>query len=281
MPKLLIRLLLFSFVLYHAELVSASVGAYHKHCGLDVSASVCMNHKQSGFYVSTFNWTFHKQDVLSFSRSFEFDETLVLKDSLKQATHDSIKADTVYHHSYKRAALWSTFIPGAGQIYNEFGYRKIPQKKNRAWWKVPIIYGLLGTAGYYFRQYTVTSKRLKDEWIYRNDSLGTYLYDEYIDWDADQLLDGTTTYKLDGNGAIVYDNNGNPIQINTPGFDTAAKRRDLLIFGFAAIWGLQIVEALVDAHFVTFDVSEDLTFSWSPTLLNYSTLGVTLKLEIN
>ena len=92
---------------------------------------------------------------------------------------------------------------------------------------------------------------------------------------------GTSTFKLDSNGDYVLDKNGDPIQINTPGFDTAAKRRDLLIFGFAAIWGLQIVEALVDAHFVTFDVSEDLTFSWSPTMLNYTTLGVTLKLEIN
>lgn len=251
MRKLLIRLSLFLFVLCHAELVSASVGVYH-NC--------------------------HDKDV---SASHYFDETLILKDSLKQATRDSIKADTIYHHSYKRAALWSTFIPGAGQIYNEFGYRKIPQKKNRAWWKVPIIYGLLGTAGYYFHQYTVQSKRLKDEWIFRNDSLGTFLYPEYELWTPLELLDGKAIDKVDKNGNLVYDEFGAVVQVESPGFNTAAKRRDLLIFGFAAIWGLQIVEALVDAHFVTFDVSQDLTLSWSPTLLSYSTPGVTLRLEID
>ena len=264
MRKLLVRLSLFLFVLCHAELVSASVNVYHNHCGLDFSASP----------------NFDEGHIELVSVSHNIDENVCIKDSLKQATRDSIKADTVYHHSYKKAMLWSTFIPGAGQIYNEFGYRKIPQKKNRAWWKVPIIYGLLGTAGYYFHQYTVLSKRLKDEWIFRNDSLGTSLYPEYVDWSADDLLSGITTYKFDSNGDYVLDKNGNPIQINQPGFDTAAKRRDLLIFGFAAIWGLQIVEALVDAHFVTFDVSQDLTLSWSPTMLSYSTPGVTLRLDI-
>jgi len=194
---------------------------------------------------------------------------------------DSLKNDTVYHHYFKKATILSACIPGAGQIYNEFGYRKVQDKKNRAWWKVPIIYGLLGTAGYYFHQYTVTSKRLKDEWIYRNDSLGTFLYDEYSLWTADQLINGKTTNKLDANGNFVYDKNGSLVEINNPGFEGAAKRRDLLIFGFAAIWGLQVVEALVDAHFVYFDVSEDLTFSWSPTMLSYSTPGVTLRLNIN
>ena len=208
--------------------------------------------------------SYSKPNTLSFNNSFGFDESYFPKDSLKQITRDSIKADTVYTHSYKKAMLWSAFIPGAGQIYNEFGYRKIPQKKHRAWWKVPIIYGLLGTGGYFFYDNLISAKYLKEEWIYRRDNLGAHLYVEYDTWNDDQLLDGKII-----NGYQVA------------GFDLAAKRRDMLAFGLAAIWGLNVVEAIVDAHFVTFDVSSDLSLSWSPTMLNYSTPGVALRLNFN
>ncbi|MBI3135530.1 MAG: hypothetical protein HYZ14_12710 [Bacteroidetes bacterium] len=173
-------------------------------------------------------------------------------------------ADTSYHHSWKRATIWSACLPGAGQIYNEIGYRRVQDKRHRAWWKAPIIYGALGVTGYYFYQNLATARALKAEWIFRQENPNQFLYPEYNTWSDSELLSGNVV------GGVSY-----------LGFDDAAKRRDMLAFGFMAIWGLQVVEALVDGHFVTFDVSEDLTFSWSPTMLNYTTPGVALRLNIN
>jgi len=195
---------------------------------------------------------------------------------------DSTRIDTSFHHTWKRATIWSACLPGSGQIYNEIGYRKVQGKANRAWWKAPIIYGALGVTGYYFYQNLALARSLKAEWIYRDkygDSL--VLYPEFSTWDKDQLLNGTTVPKLDANGNQLYDVNGTPLFKQLPGFDLAAKRRDILGFAFVAIWGLNVVEALVDGHFVHFDISEDLSLDWSPIMLNQTTPGVYLRLGIN
>jgi hypothetical protein len=232
-------IVLLVLVVCRAELVSAS------HCSLPDPLNKALT--------STSPNRFHS--------SFGFDRDIPA-DSLKRAEIRALKADTVYHHIRRDAALWSAFIPGAGQIYNEFGYRKIPQRKNMAWWKVPIIYGGLGTIGYFFYQNMATARALKAEWIYRDNGYGPFLYAEYENWGKQELLDGNLT-----TAGI--------------GYDEAAKRRDMLGFGFIALWGLQVVEALVDAHFVTFDVSEDLSFHWSPAVLPFSTPGMALRLEIH
>jgi hypothetical protein len=195
---------------------------------------------------------------------------------------DSLKTkDTVYTHKWKTATIWSACLPGAGQIYNEIGYRRVADKKNRAWWKAPIIYGALGTTGYFFYQNTITARALKAEWLFREANPGQLLYEEYYTWDNDDLLNGITVPKLSKDGQQLYNFKGEPLYKTVPGFDLAAKRRDLLAFGFLAIWGLQVVEALVDGHFVHFDISQDLSFSWTPTILNYSTMGVALKLDFD
>lgn len=171
-------------------------------------------------------------------------------------------ADTSYHHSWKRASIWSACLPGAGQVYNEFGYRKVQNKKHRAWWKAPIIWGGLGVGGYYFYNYLVLSQDLKTEWLYRQDNGGMMQNDLYFSWSDDELISGK--------------NNGLFIE---PGFDLASRRRDVIGFGILAFWGLNVVEALVDAHFVEFDVSEDLTFDWHPVFYDPKTTGIALSLK--
>ena len=178
------------------------------------------------------------------------------KDTLKVASDD-----TSYTHIPKRSALFSLF-PGGGQIYNEFGYRKYG-KKNRAWWKVPLIYGGMGATSYFWYQNYQRSQLLKEEILYRREfGDSTNLHPV--------LAAYTTEFELTGG----YNDNAN----ESRGFDDVAKRRDLLMFATIGIYGLQLIEAYVDGHFVSFDVSEDLSMSWYPRMLAPRTPGISLAL---
>ena len=161
--------------------------------------------------------------------------------------------DTSYHHSVRTAALLSTFIPGAGQAYNEYGYRKYRSKKHRAWWKVPLVYGGLGVLGYYFYDNYFQAKLLKEEYLVRQDNPGlTFHHPQFEGYTESQL---------------------------TTDFDFYSRRRDIFAFATIGFYGLQIIEALVDAHFVTFDVSEDLSFQWRPVMLDRQTAGLSVSLR--
>lgn len=170
--------------------------------------------------------------------------------------------DHSYTHVTKRAAILSAVLPGSGQIYNEIGYRKIPHKKHRAWWKAPLIYGGLAACGYYFYHNNKYAALTKQEWQKRNDNPDLEFYDaRFANYTSlDELINGNST-------------------ANTIGYQTYANRRDLFIFGFIGVWGLNVIEAYVDAHFVTFDVSEDLSFSWAPTVLANQHAGLSLRLN--
>ncbi len=171
-----------------------------------------------------------------------------------------------YEHIVKRATIWSAIIPGAGQIYNEVGYRKYANKKHRAWWKVPLIYGGLGATGYFYYINNKESNLLKEEILFRREH-GYNLHSQYDNATSeDNLIDGQF-YNTDGtlNG----------------GFDEYSKNRDLFIFAFIGVWAIQTIEAMIDAHFVSFDVSPDLTFNWTPTMMDFNTPGISLNLNFN
>src|SRR5690554_3755368 len=114
--------------------------------------------------------------------------------------------DTV--HSPQKAALYS-LLPGAGQIYNHLA---MPKGKKKAFWKIPIIYAGLGATGYMAIQNHITQRDLKAEYLYRVDQ-GVPNLQEYA----------------------IYDNQG----VLTL-FESARTSRDLMIFAFIAVYGLNI-----------------------------------------
>ena len=162
------------------------------------------------------------------------DSTLVTlsKDSLLKDTSSLVKINVKQIHSAKKAALLSVAFPGAGQIYN------------KKYWKLPIIYA--GAAGLIYSLQFNQSRYVK----YRN------AYKYRIDNDA-------TT--VDGYVGIYSDDNLNTLQ------KYYHRYRDLTIIGFAALYALNIIDASVDAHLFTFNVSDDLSLNIQPTLIN--TLG--------
>jgi hypothetical protein len=165
-----------------------------------------------------------------------------------QETADSLalekEADTL--HSVRKATLLSTFIPGAGQIYN---HKAKPKGKKNAYWKVPLFLGALGYMGYS---------------VYSNQASVFELRNEY------RLRE---TGVVGNNQWQVYDDQG-ILQLE----NAYAGSRDRAILGFALAYAFQVADAAVEAHFVNFDVSEDLSLKFTPVASPYS-FGLAMQLN--
>jgi hypothetical protein len=162
---------------------------------------------------------------------------------------DSLKKDSI-QHPYKKAMLFSACLPGAGQIYNSINVKVGPKK---AYWKVPLIYTALGTAGYFLVTNQMTQKSLKDEYTFRINNNNQTLDQTWEPYDNQAIL---TLYRqyLDW--------------------------RDLSILGLAAIYFIQIADAGVEAHFLNFDVSDNLSLRVNPVLMNSKTAGIQLQFSL-
>lgn len=168
-------------------------------------------------------------------------------DSLQTSGKDKVK-DSVKPHSIRTAILLSAALPGAGQVYNHIA---MPKGKRKAYWKVPLIYAGLTGASYFLVSNHQDQKSLKTEYKLR--------------------LEG----QIGDNEWSSYDDQG-ILQL----YEQKLRWRDLSIVGLALAYLLQVTDAGVEAHFVSFDVSPDLTLSIDPVLLNQRSVGVGLTLKI-
>lgn len=160
-------------------------------------------------------------------------------------SQDQKEQDTT--HSVRKAVILSAILPGAGQVYNHLA---MPKGQKKAYWKVPLIYAGLGACGYFVYQNNSLQKELKLEYQNRQNQLpGLDLYKNY-----------------DDQGILSL-------------YNTHLNRRDLFMLGFGLVYLVQVIDAAVEAHFVTFDISEDLSFSFSPTLVGYQQPGIKLSLN--
>lgn len=169
--------------------------------------------------------------------------------STAQNSSDSLnrtKSDTV--HSVRKATLFSAVLPGSGQIYNHIA---MPKGKKKAFWKVPLIYAGLGVTGYYMIHNNGLQKSLKTEYLQREKSNFTQIFNPK--WEQ-------------------YDEQG-VAQL----YEQHLNRRDLFILAFGVVYVLQVVDAAVEAHFVNFDISENLSLHISPTMLTNQNPGLRLS----
>lgn len=150
--------------------------------------------------------------------------------------------DTLKIHSPRKALIYSAILPGAGQVYNHMA---MPKGKKKAYWKVPLIYAGLGTTTYFLISNQQTQKELKLEYTNRTEN-GFYT-EKWIDYDNEGIL---TLY----NQYLNW--------------------RDLSILGLAAVYLIQIADAGVEAHFVNFDISEDLSLSVDPVYYGNKSFGL-------
>jgi hypothetical protein len=160
---------------------------------------------------------------------------------------DSLIIDSIPQHSPKKAVIYSAILPGAGQIYNSINMEKGVKGKNKVYWKVPLIYAFLAYTGSSLIKNQITQHDLKTEYNNR-----------YVNGS------GSTNSKWE-----QFDSLGLVTQ-----YTTFARKRDLSILTFGAVYLIQIIDAGIEAHFVKFDLSEDLTFQIKPKLYSFNSLGV-------
>jgi hypothetical protein len=117
-----------------------------------------------------------------------------------------------------RAAFYSAIVPGLGQAYN------------KRYWKIPIVYGAIGTGVYFYTNNNQEYHRFRNAYKQRLKGLDDEFKGQYNDA---TLITAQRTFQ---------------------------RNRDLSLIVTVGLYVLNIVDANVDAHLKQFNVSDDLTF---------------------
>jgi hypothetical protein len=139
------------------------------------------------------------------------DNTIIAKDSIITNSIDPLTP--------ARAAFYSAILPGLGQTYN------------KKYWKIPIVYGAIGTSMYFYVNNNKNYHSYRDAYKRR---LAGYNDDQYQFLDDSRLIQAQRFYQ---------------------------RNRDLSLLVTAAFYVLNIVDANVDAHLIQFNVNEKLSFN--------------------
>lgn len=166
-------------------------------------------------------------------------QPIAVKDSVPPAPKkDSTK---VKKYRPRTAALRSAILPGLGQIYN------------KKYWKLPIIYGALGVSGgifiYNLQNYRDTRFAYKVKYNMRVNGTDSALFSQIKEHLQRHSEESLRYYRNQFRRDIDYS-----------------------VLFFVVLWGLNVVDAAVDAHLKGFDVSPDLSFRVKP---GYSELAGT------
>jgi len=135
----------------------------------------------------------------------------------------------------------SAIIPGWGQIYN------------KKYWKLPLVYGALGTTGYIFFYNIKTYKLLRQAYSYKVDPLQTnigLIDPRFKNFSAEALKINRNAYRQNVDYSVVF---------------------------FIIFWGLNVVDATVDAQLKGFNVNDNLSLRFNP---GYSPLANTNGLSL-
>ncbi len=143
-----------------------------------------------------------------------------------------------------KALLYSLLIPGGGQVYNE----KV--------WKVPLIYGGILTSIYFFEFNNRRYKRFIDALDIVRDPNSPPELNPFPNLNQDGIIRNVNFWR---------------------------RNRDAMFLVFGAIYALGVADAFVDAHLSGFDISDDLTLRFEPSvepiMANSSSMGIALKIR--
>lgn len=148
-------------------------------------------------------------------------------------------------HSPSKAGYMSLIVPGLGQVYN------------KKYWKVPIVYAGFAGLGYLIYDNHTNYIEFRDAYIARiEDAPGN-----------EDLLPQYTTENIRVKKNIYW------------------KNRDRYIMITVGFYAIQVLDAIVDAHFFTYDISDDLSLrigpSIEPTIGTYQTAATGFGISLN
>lgn len=201
--------------------------------------------------------------VTSFAQSdttFSVSDTNIPKKHIKKSTaharttfEDAESVERVHttdsvlqkKHNPKIAIALSAVLPGAGQIYNKKA------------WKVPIIYAGFAASGYCVYYFAKKTNDYKFEYRYRMQGKTDLLNPRFSEKDDETIL---SMKKLN------------------------QRRMEISIAATAVVYVLNLIDAIVDAHLFYFDISDDLSMRWSPSVQpdmfgRYGVGGVSITLS--
>lgn len=159
-----------------------------------------------------------RTDSLIISRDSTF---LALPDSADAVRKQGpIRRFFTYDYPNPRKAALFAIIPGGGQAYN------------KKYWKIPIVYGVLGGLGLWQVNMTKTYKELQDSYKKKVNNIPV-TQQPYTDLDAVSLR----RYR-----------------------DQWRRYTENLWLGISIAYSLSAAEAFVDAHLSNFDTNDQLTF---------------------
>ncbi|HTE02088.1 MAG TPA: DUF5683 domain-containing protein [Mucilaginibacter sp.] len=163
-------------------------------------------------------------------------DSLTLKrDSAKSKKYyPKITQEKAYHpdslHSPHKAVMRSLMIPGWGQLYNH------------RWWKVPVIYAGIGL--------------LVDAVIFNQHYYSIFLKEAKLREKGIQA----------GRNPLYTDVSDPDI---TSAVNAYVRNRDLCILGTLGAWGIQMIDAYIDAKFIqSYTMDNNLSFKVSPGVIS-------------
>jgi Family of unknown function (DUF5683) len=173
--------------------------------------------------------------IVSFAQ--ENEKNITAKDSLPGSPKPIVteKKDSLVAKIYspRKAAIRSAIFPGLGQIYN------------RKYWKLPIVYAAMGISG------------------------GVFLFNLTNYHDTRFAYKVKYNMRVSGTDSALFvkiKDDLKPLSEESLRFYRNQFRRDIDFSAlvFILLWGLNVVDATVDAHLKSFDVSPNLSLNIHP-----------------
>lgn len=141
------------------------------------------------------------------------------KDDAILVSKDTVKDQEINPLAPAKAAFYSAILPGLGQAYN------------KKYWKIPLVYGAIGTSIYFYSSNNKKYHEFRDEY---KDRLAGITNPKYAYLDNTRLINAQQFYQ---------------------------RNRDLSVLISCAFYVLNIIDANVDAHLGQFNVNDNLTFT--------------------
>jgi len=152
--------------------------------------------------------------------------SLFAQEKTKIVLNDTLRSETIDPLRPAKAAFYSAILPGLGQIYN------------KKYWKVPLVYGAIGTSAYLYIDNQKKYNIYRDE--YKSRLEGNTSNSDYLaGLSESQLISAQKQFQ---------------------------RNRDLSALFIVGFYVLNIIDANIDAALSQFNVSEKLAFK--PSVIN-------------